>query len=157
MIYFAILIYAAALIVANLTVAAFGPSVTAINAFVLIGLDLALRDWLHFKVKPYQMALLIAATGGLTFVLNPDAGRIAVASAMAFTAAAVVDWGVFAKVKGTWLMRSNLSNAAGAIVDSLVFPTIAFGALMPSIIAGQFVAKVAGGAVWAYLLKKRMP
>lgn len=157
MIYFAILIYAAALIVANLTVAVFGPSVTAINAFVLIGLDLALRDWLHFKLKPYQMALLISATGVLTFVLNPDAGRIAVASAMAFTAAAVVDWGVFAKVKGTWFMRSNASNAAGAIVDSLVFPTIAFGALMPTIIASQFVAKVAGGAVWAYLLKKRMP
>ena len=153
----AIAIYAIAMTVANLLVAKFGPAITPVNAFVLIGLDLALRDWLHFKLKPYQMAMLIAATGVLTFVLNPDAGRIAVASAMAFTAAAVVDWGVFAKVKGTWFMRSNASNAAGAIVDSLVFPTIAFGALMPTIIASQFVAKVVGGAVWAYLLKKRMP
>jgi hypothetical protein len=37
-------------------------------------------------------------------------------------------------------------------VDSLLFPTIAFGALMPHIVAMQFVAKVAGGAVWTWLL-----
>ena len=34
--------YAAAMTIANLSVATFGPSVTPINAFVLIGLDLAL-------------------------------------------------------------------------------------------------------------------
>lgn len=153
----AIAVYAIAMTVANLSVATFGPSVTPINAFVLIGLDLALRDWLHFKLKPWQMGLLIVATGALTFVLNPDAGRIAVASAVAFTAAAMVDWAAFAKLRGSWFFRSNASNVAGAAVDSLVFPTLAFGALMPQIVLAQFVAKVAGGAIWAYLLKKRMP
>ena len=53
----AIVVYAAAMTLANLSVAAFGPSVTAINAFVLIGLDLALRDWLHVRLKVWQMAL----------------------------------------------------------------------------------------------------
>ena len=99
------------------------------------------------------MGALIIGTGALTYVLNPAAGMIAVASSVAFTAAAVVDWGVFARMRGSWMARSNASNAAGAAVDSLVFPTLAFGALMPHIVALQFVAKVAGGAVWAWALQ----
>jgi len=79
-----------------------------------------------------------------------------IASACAFSAAALVDWATFAKLKGSWLFRANGSNLAGAAVDSLVFPTLAFGALMPHIVAMQFVAKVAGGAIWSYLLNKRI-
>lgn len=149
----AIAAYAAAMTVANLTIAALGPWVSPINAFVLIGLDLALRDWLHVRLKLWQMGALIASTGALTFVLNPAAGHIAVSSAVAFTAAALVDWGTFARLRGSWMLRANGSNVAGAAVDSLLFPTIAFGALMPQIVLAQFVAKVAGGALWAYLIQ----
>jgi uncharacterized PurR-regulated membrane protein YhhQ (DUF165 family) len=154
--YFAIAAYTVAMTLANLSVAAFGPSVTAINAFVLIGLDLALRDWLHVRLKVWQMGALIAFTGLLTFALNPAAGKIAVASAVAFTAAAVVDWGTFVKLRGSWLVRANGSNVAGAAVDSVIFPTIAFGALMPQIVLAQFAAKVLGGALWAWLLARFM-
>lgn len=150
----AVLIYTAAMVTANLSVAAFGPVVTPINAFFLIGLDLTLRDWLHVRLRPWQMLALIGATGALTYLLNPAAGIVAVASAVAFTAAALVDWVVFARVQGSWLKRANVSNLAGAAVDSLLFPTIAFGALMPHIVALQFVAKVAGGAMWAWLLRR---
>ena len=150
--YIAIAAYAAAMTIANLTIAAFGPWVSPINAFILIGLDLALRDWLHVRLKLWQMGTLIAATGALTYVLNPAAGQIAVASAVAFTAAALVDWGTFARLRGSWMFRANGSNVAGAAVDSLVFPTLAFGVLMPHIVAMQFVAKVAGGALWAWLI-----
>ena len=150
----AIAAYAVAMTLANLSVAAFGPSVTPINAFVLIGLDLALRDWLHVRLKALQMGGLIAATGLLTYALNPAAGMIAIASAVAFTGAAVVDWSVFAKLRGSWMFRANGSNVAGAAVDSILFPTIAFGALLPHIVVAQFVAKVAGGAVWSWLLSK---
>ena len=152
----AIAAYAAAMILANLTVAAFGPWVSPINAFLLIGLDLALRDWLHVRLKVWQMGSLIAFTGGLTFILNPAAGQIAVASAAAFTAAALVDWGTFARLRGSWMVRANGSNVAGAAVDSLLFPTIAFGVLMPHIVALQFLAKVAGGAVWSWILNRRL-
>jgi uncharacterized PurR-regulated membrane protein YhhQ (DUF165 family) len=150
----AIAIYAIAMTLANLSVAAFGPSVTPINAFVLIGLDLALRDWLHVRLKVWQMGGLIIATGLITYVLNPSAGQIAIASAVAFTAAAVVDWGTFTRLKGSWLFRANGSNIAGAAVDSILFPTIAFGALMPHIVVAQFLAKVAGGAVWAWAINR---
>lgn len=126
-----------------------------INAFVLIGLDLALRDWLHMRLKLWQMGALIASTGLLTYLLNPAAGHIAIASAVAFTAAAVVDWSVFIRLPGSWLRRANGSNVAGAAVDSLLFPTLAFGVLMPYIVAMQFIAKVAGGAIWAWLLNRK--
>lgn len=148
----AIAIYAAAMTAANLSVAAFGPSITPVNAFVLIGLDLALRDWLHVRLRVWQMAGLIVTTGALTYVLNPAAGQIAIASALAFGAAALVDWTAFALARGSWLKRANFSNVAGAAVDSIVFPTIAFGALMPQIALAQFLAKVAGGAMWTWVI-----
>ena len=150
----AILIYAAAMTLANLSVAAFGPAISPLNAFVLIGLDLALRDWLHIRLKAWQMLALIVAAGALTYLLNPAAGKIAVASSAAFTSAALVDWATFARLRGSWLFRANGSNVAGAAVDSLIFPTLAFGALMPHIVALQFLAKVAGGAVWAWVLAR---
>lgn len=152
--YFAMIVYALAMTIANLSVATFGPAVSPINSFVLIGLDLALRDWLHVRLKAWQMGSLIAATGLLTYALNPAAGMIAIASAVSFTGAAVVDWSVFFKLRGSWLFRANGSNVAGAAVDSLLFPTIAFGALMPHIVLAQFAAKIAGGAVWAWIIKK---
>lgn len=150
----ALIIYAAAMTLANLSVAAFGPWVSPINSFALIGLDLALRDWLHIRLKAWQMAALIVSTGALTFLLNPAADKIAVASSVSFLMAALTDWAVFVRLPGSWLRRANGSNVAGAAVDSLVFPTLAFGALMPHIVAMQFVAKVAGGALWALALSK---
>lgn len=154
---FAIVIYAVAMTIANLLVSQFGPWVTPINAFVLIGLDLTLRDWLHTRIKPLKMLGLICATGLLTYALNPAAGAIAIASAVSFTAAALVDWAAFAKISGPWSKRVNGSNIAGAAVDSLLFPTIAFGALMPQIVLAQFAAKVVGGAIWSQAFKKSVP
>lgn len=152
----AIAIYVLSMTIANLLVAKFGPSISPILAFFLIGLDLSLRDWLHVRMKALHMIGLILVAGALTFALNPAAGIVAVASASAFTLAALTDWAMFSKVPGSWMRRANASNVAGAAVDSLVFPTIAFGALMPHIVAMQFLAKVAGGAVWAWIIAKKI-
>lgn len=150
----AILIYAVAMTCANLSIAAFGPWVSPINAFFLIGLDLALRDWLHVHLRVWQMGAMIAATGLLTYILNPSAQHIAIASAVSFAVAALADWLTFTKLQGSWLRRSMGSNVVGAAVDSLIFPTLAFGALMPAIVLMQFAAKVAGGAMWATLMNR---
>jgi len=157
MTYFALSLYVAVLLAANLLVGIFGPSITPILAFFLIGFDLSLRDWLHLKIKPWQMGGLIIFAGLLTYAVNPAAGMIAVASSVAFTTAALVDWAVFVRMPGSWLARANGSNVAGAAVDSILFPTIAFGALMPGIVLAQFVAKVAGGAFWAYVMHRAQP
>jgi uncharacterized PurR-regulated membrane protein YhhQ (DUF165 family) len=155
MLIFSIALYAAAMTLANLAVAQWGPGIMPLIAFTLIGLDLALRDWLHVRLKPWQMGAVIAAAGLLTYLLNPAAERIAVASAIAFGAAALADWAVFARLPGSWLRRANGSNVAGAAVDSLLFPTLAFGAIMPGVVLAQFVAKVLGGALWAWLLSRQ--
>ncbi len=161
--YAAIAIYAAAMTVANLSIAHFGPWVSPINAFLLIGLDLALRDWLHVRLRAGQMLALIGASGALTYALNPSAQHIVIASAAAFTLAALVDWQAFSRLHGSWLRRSLSSNVAGAIVDTAVFSALAFVLLSPApkpwevvaqIAALQLAAKVAGGSLWALALSR---
>jgi uncharacterized PurR-regulated membrane protein YhhQ (DUF165 family) len=163
MIYIAIAAYAAAMTIANLTIAAFGPWVSPINAFVLIGLDLALRDWLHMRLKAWQMLGLIGASGALTYALNPSAQHIVVASAAAFTLAALVDWQAFSRLTGSWLRRSLGSNVVGAVVDTLTFSALAFVLLSPNpkplevvaqIAALQLAAKIAGGSLWAWAINR---
>jgi hypothetical protein len=39
------------------------------------------------------------------------------------------------------------------MVDSLVFPTIAFGSFIPWVVAGQFIAKTLGGYIWSLFLQ----
>jgi hypothetical protein len=105
---FALIAYAVAMVAANLLVATFGPAISPINAFLLIGLDLTLRDWLHVRLKTWQMGGLILGTGALTYLLNPAAGMIAVASAVSFLVAALVDWAIFVKTTGSWIKRANV-------------------------------------------------
>jgi hypothetical protein len=175
MIYVAI--YLAAIVVANLSVAALGPQAVIVNAFLLIGLDLTLRDKLHDRWNNDQLALrmgaLILAGGVISYVLNRDAGKIAVASTVAFAVAATLDALVYARMRAArsvrlpdypywrprWsrLERINGSNLVGAAADSLLFPTIAFGSLMPAIVIGQFLAKVAGGFLWSLVLTHAVP
>jgi uncharacterized PurR-regulated membrane protein YhhQ (DUF165 family) len=154
MLIFAIFVYAAAIVAANYLVFIFGPNVTPINAFVFIGFDLALRNWLNLQLTKWQMAAMIFGTGAISYLLNETMQTIAIASAVAFTLASLVDWLVFNKVKGEWIKKSNISNTAGAMVDSIAFPTIAFGVLMPEIVLLQFLAKVFGGFVWTLVLNK---
>lgn len=151
--------YISAITAANLSVAAFGPWVSPINAFLLIGLDLSLRDKLHDRWQgrqlwPRMLAMLVAA-GAISYALNPATGTIAVASVVAFTLAGLVDAVVYQGLLGRpYLVRTNGSNSAAALVDSMVFPTLAFGGFLPAIVALQFAAKVAGGFVWSLALRR---
>lgn len=155
-VYFFVGVYIAAMSSANLLVAAFGPWVSPLNSFFLIGLDLTLRDKLHdeWQGDIKKMAVLILAASSLSYAINPASGMIALASFVAFAASAIVDWVVYGKLGGGYMKRVNGSNAAGAAVDSLLFPTIAFGAFMPAVIAAQFFAKVGGGYVWSLIFRR---
>jgi uncharacterized PurR-regulated membrane protein YhhQ (DUF165 family) len=152
-------IYIAALVLANLLVAWLGSWFSPINAFVLIGLDLSLRDKLH---EQWQNDRLILKMGGLivvasvvSYLFNPTAGTIALASFVAFAFSMIADSIAYHFLRHkSWVIRSNGSNIAGAAVDSIAFPTIAFGGLMLEIVALQFIAKLFGGSVWSFLLTK---
>lgn len=148
------MIYIAAMVAANLSIAYFGPESAPVNAFLFIGFDLAMRDWLQGEVKPGTMVALIIVASIITYVTVPGSERIAVASALAFLLAGSCDYASFTFAGGPWLRRSNISNLVGAAVDSVAFTTIAFGAVMPDIILLQFCAKVAGGSIWSLALDK---
>jgi uncharacterized PurR-regulated membrane protein YhhQ (DUF165 family) len=152
-------IYIAALVLANLLVAWLGPWFSPINAFVLIGLDLSLRDKLHEQWENDRLILkmggLILVASVVSYLVNPTAGTIALASFVAFAFSMIADTITYHFLRHkSWVIRSNGSNIAGAAVDSIAFPTIAFGGLMIEIVLLQFLAKVFGGFIWAWLLTK---
>jgi len=155
-----IFLYLAAIVAANLVVARFGPSATVVNAFLFIGLDLTSRDKLHDAWRGnglwWKMAILIATGSILSWFLNRDAGLIALASFLAFCAAGIVDVIVYHILRDkAWMVKVNGSNVFSAAVDSIIFPTVAFGAFLPLIVLGQFAAKVLGGFAWALILRKK--
>jgi len=155
-----ILLYLTAIILANLSSAHFGPSASVVNAFLFIGLDLTSRDKLHEAWQGrgfiWKMGLLIATGSVLSWLINRNAGMIAVASFVAFACAAIVDTVIYQILhKRSYMVKVNGSNVFSALVDSLVFPTIAFGGFMPLVTLGQFVSKVAGGFIWAIILKRK--
>ena len=151
--------YLTAAILANLSVAYFGPASTIFNAFVFIGLDLTARDKLHEawhgKNLWLKMFALIAAGSLISYLLNRNAGMIAVASLAAFGVAGLVDAIVYQFLYNkAWMVKVNGSNIFSALADSLVFPTIAFGGFLPLIVLGQFTAKVTGGFIWSWIIGK---
>lgn len=155
-----IALYLIAIIIANLAVAQFGPSVTIINAFLFIGLDLTTRDSLHDRWQGrnlwLKMLALIGAGSLLSFALNVNAGPIALASFVAFAGAGIADtlvyWLLGDRAK---LVKINGSNVVSAAVDSLIFPVLAFGfPILWWVVLGQFAAKVAGGFIWSLVLSR---
>ncbi len=150
-------IYLLSIVLANLGVARFGPSAAIVVAFMLIGLDLTARDALHHQWSGRHlwrnMAILILSGSALSYIVNRESGSIALASALAFMSAAVVDTLIYSLLQTRPVIwRINISNIFSAAVDSLIFPLVAFGGIMPAIIFGQFIAKTCGGFIWGVAL-----
>src|ERR1051326_582878 len=149
-----IVLYLVAIVLANLSVTQFGPGVAVLNAFLFIGLDLTTRDRLHEKWQGHnlwpRMLTLIAAGSFLSYALNQNAGPIALASLVAFLLSGLADAGVYSLLHNRpYWQKVNGSNVVSALVDSLVFPVLAFGwPPLWGVILGQFAAKVVGGWVW---------
>lgn len=152
-------VYLGAIVAANLLVATFGPAISVVNAFAFVGLDLTTRDLLddRWRGRAGPMLALIVAGGVISYAVNRDAGQIAVASTVAFLLASSADWLVYHALERSPRARRVMgSNVVGAAVDSLVFPLLAFGwPPLVLVMLGQFVAKVAGGAVWYAILRPR--
>lgn len=154
-----VILYLGAIVLANLIVTQFGQPSVIVVAFLLIGLDLTARDQLHeaWRGKNLlpKMAALIAAGSFLSWVLNRNAGPVAVASFVAFAAAATTDAVVYHQLGGypRWL-RINGSNVPSAAVDSLLFPTLAFGGFPWLTVLGQFLAKTLGGFLWSLIFRR---
>lgn len=153
--------YLGCIVTGNLLAAHFGPWVTPIVGFFAIGFDLSMRDVLHKQwqergVLKRNMALLILSGSLLTVLVNSNAWRIALASTVAFgieaSVSTLVYWLLFKRPR---LFKMNVANFFGGACDSLLFPTIAFGAFLPAVILMQWSAKFSGGFLWALLLTRK--
>jgi len=135
--------------------------VTPINGFVFIGLDITTRDRLHDAWQRrglwWKMAALIAVGSVLSWALNRNAGRIALASFVAFAVSTTIDALVYHVLgRASRFERVNWSNLASAAVDSVLFPALAFGwPPVMEIVYGQATAKVAGGLFWSLVMMRR--
>jgi uncharacterized PurR-regulated membrane protein YhhQ (DUF165 family) len=152
-----VLMYLTAIVCANLAVTAWGPEVAIVTAFFFIGLDLTSRDALHDlwhgRSLWLKMGALILTGSLLSWVLNRNAGRVAVASFASFALSGTADAVAYTYLRRyARLLRVNGSNVVGAAADSVAFPTLAFGSFLPFIILGQFAAKVLGGFFWSLFL-----
>lgn len=156
---FLIAIYLIAIVVANLTIAYFGPAATPVVAFLFIGLDMTARDLLHERWQGRNLArnmtLLIASGSLISWLLNQGAAEIAIASLAAFALSGSADTLMYHLLRRyPRLVKVNGSNVVSSAVDSIVFPTMAFGLLLPEVVLAQFAAKVGGGYVWSLILNR---
>lgn len=149
-------LYIALIAAANIIVAHVGPAASPYVAFAAVGVILTTRDRLQEAWEGRHLLLriggLIAAGGLLSYLLTPGvpiAPHIALASMVAFIASESIDTAIYTVLRHARAdVKVNLSNAVSALVDSWVFLTIAFGSVTTSIVFTQFVAKVAGGALF---------
>lgn len=155
-----VFLYLCAIVSANLLTTWLGAWVTPINGFVFIGLDITTRDKLHDAWHRrglwWKMATLIGTGSVLSWLLNRNAGRIALASFVAFAVSGIIDAVVYHVLsKASRFERVNWSNLASASVDSVLFPALAFG-WPPSmeIVYGQATAKIAGGLFWSLIMRR---
>lgn len=163
--------YLLAIVLANLTVALSPPewrgSVVLANSFILIGLDLTAGDRLHEAWKGrgllWRFAALIVVGSLLSYLLNGAAGPVALVSCAAFALSALADravYGLLDRLWAGWYIRVNGSNLVSALVDSGVFlGGLALVGLLPWqavpwLMAGQWLAKVAGGALWSAIIRR---
>jgi queuosine precursor transporter len=151
-------LYLAAIVAANLIAARFGPTASIYNAFALIGFDLITRDRLADfwgTTRWAKMALLILTGALLSYLATPDAHMIAEASAISFACAETGEGLLYHLLrKRRWMQRANIAAWLGAAIDSFVFPTLAFGGVIWSTTAGQFIAKTAGALLWSLLIAR---
>lgn len=146
--------------VANLAVNHFGPWITPYMAFVLIGFEFSIRDYIHDVLESNKrlfMGGLILTAGVCTYIVNHNAIWIAIASSSAFVIANVVDFEVYERyIEQTYLVKSNLSNIFSTFADSITFVFIAFGFswYIVGIALYQFVMKVCGGFFWSFIINK---
>jgi len=136
----------------------FGPAVSVLNAFLLIGFNLTARDKLHdaWKGQHLKRNMFLLILTGSAISLLFGAGRIAIASFIAFAVSESLDAVSYHLLRGrVKLLQINGSNVVSAAADSILFPLLAFGwPPLVAVMVGQFLAKVFGGAIWSLILNR---
>lgn len=113
-----------------------------------VGAALVLRDLVQYGSGLSRgsirlaalMAVLIGIGAGISYAVASP--HVATASAVAFLCSELIDYLLFSLVAPWWGSAVLVGGLAGAVIDSIVFLSIAFGSL--SLLSGQVVGKSYG-------------
>lgn len=143
--------YAATITAANLLTQHYGPipvgpGLTATAGTYAAGAALLLRDAMQDTTGPRWVFAGILTGAALTAVTAPT---LAVASAVAFLLAEVLDMAVYTPLRARgWARAALASGIVGSVVDTFVFLALAGFPVTAGTVGGQLVGK----ALWATLL-----
>lgn len=106
-----------------------------------------LRDYIHKKYGYKTSVVLIFAASIISYLLSIVMGStllsmITIASVISFLISELIDTFIYHKLdKDAWLSKVMKSNLVSALIDSVLFISIAFGFILP-LILGQYIVKV---------------
>ena len=150
-------IYLFAFVLSNFIVLWFGANGLIFTALFLIPFDFAMRCLFHetWKGKElvFKLGALVLTASALTFLINQDALKIAIASSIGFISAQIFA-GVFYQffINRNYFIKVNGSDVIGILVDSIIFQLIAFSVLVPKITISQILLKIVGGLFWYWII-----
>lgn len=132
------------------------PGLMAPSGVLLIGAALALRDAVQEALgRAWVLALVVA---GACISLSVSPAALAIASATAFLLSELLDFAIYDQLRRRALAWAVLlSGAVGAVIDSLLFSYLAFGAVgwAPGLVLAKVYASAAYAA-WLYARDKRI-
>lgn len=133
-----------------------GFGLMAPSGVLLIGAAFALRDAVQESAGRWAVLVCIAAGAALSVVTASPA--LAVASIVAFVASELVDFLIYDRTRA--LTRAGaivLSGLVGAVVDSVLFSLLAFGAVKwaPGLVLAKIYASAAF-ALWVWARRSAM-
>lgn len=148
-----------------------GFSQNAVAGTFAAGLALGLRDFIQDGLGRWGVVAAIAGGAALSFTVSPAA--LAMASALAFGVSELADFAIYTPLRTRarfgdrrWLAAVTASNLAGAVVDTVLFLAVAYGAaaILPGL-PGQLIGKgyattavlIAGAVIGAVIRRDRVP
>jgi uncharacterized PurR-regulated membrane protein YhhQ (DUF165 family) len=116
-----------------------------------VSLALVLRDYVQWSLGKRWMLAALAAGAAASFLVASPA--LAIASAAAFLFSDLADFALFTWIAPRWSRAVLVGGLVGAVIDSVIFLSIAFGSL--AFIDGQILGKAYGIIAAAVIIAAR--
>lgn len=116
---------------------------------------LVLRDGVQYTLG--RVAVVTAMLAGVALSVAVASPHLALASGAAFAFSEALDFALFTWIAPRWALAVFAGGMAGAVVDSLIFLSIAFGSLafLPGQIIGKSYGIIAAAVVIAWRRRRR--
>lgn len=146
--------YVAAFVLINLIVNWLGPLIVPVTTVAAVCANMLIRDRIFYDAGPRYSIAAATAAGLFTVAISIEAGMVALASMVAVIAGACTSAAAYKLLRGPFEERRPVANTCSAVVDALVFPTVAFIQFMPWISFAQFSMKVITIVILSYVIKR---